>query len=83
MSSTPPPTPCPALGSADPDADAVADVDAVACSSLVVAGGVASNQYIRAQLNDLAASEGLSLVMPPPRWCTDNGVMIAWAGIER
>ena len=27
--------------------------------------------------------EGLQLVLPPPRWCTDNGVMTAWAGIER
>ncbi len=31
----------------------------------------------------LAASEGLELVLPPPRWCTDNGVMVAWAGVER
>lgn len=25
----------------------------------------------------------LELVCPPPRLCTDNGVMIAWAGVER
>jgi len=23
------------------------------------------------------------LVLPPPKWCTDNGVMVAWAGVER
>ncbi len=22
-------------------------------------------------------------MLPPPKWCTDNGVMIAWAGVER
>ena len=49
----------------------------------MVAGGVASNMFIRAELSKLAAAEGLSLVLPPPRWCTDNGVMIAWAGVER
>ncbi|PNW73015.1 hypothetical protein CHLRE_14g615500v5 [Chlamydomonas reinhardtii] len=50
---------------------------------LVVAGGVACNQVVRAALNQLADKEGLQLVLPPPRWCTDNGVMTAWAGIER
>ncbi|KXZ51777.1 hypothetical protein GPECTOR_11g220 [Gonium pectorale] len=50
---------------------------------LVVAGGVACNKVVRASLQDLTGSEGLELVLPPPRWCTDNGVMVAWAGIER
>ncbi|KAG2423278.1 hypothetical protein HXX76_015427 [Chlamydomonas incerta] len=50
---------------------------------LVVAGGVACNLAVRAALDQLAAKEGLQLVLPPPRWCTDNGVMTAWAGIER
>ena len=31
----------------------------------------------------LAAEAGLRLVTPPPALCTDNGAMIAWAGIER
>ncbi len=26
---------------------------------------------------------GLRLVLPPPQLCTDDGAMIAWAGIER
>ena len=26
---------------------------------------------------------GVKLVLPPPNLCTDNGAMIAWAGIER
>ncbi|KAG1674846.1 hypothetical protein FOA52_015234 [Chlamydomonas sp. UWO 241] len=50
---------------------------------LVVSGGVASNKYIRGELASLSAGAGLELVMPPSRWCTDNGVMIAWAGLER
>lgn len=54
-----------------------------AISALVVAGGVAANAYLRGRLGDLAAAEGLRLVAPPQRLCTDNGVMIAWAGLER
>ncbi|KAJ4747254.1 tRNA N6-adenosine threonylcarbamoyltransferase [Rhynchospora pubera] len=49
---------------------------------LVVSGGVASNRFVRARLNDVAGRNGLELVCPPPRLCTDNGVMIAWTGIE-
>ncbi|KAL3616538.1 glutamated carboxypeptidase [Castilleja foliolosa] len=49
---------------------------------LVVSGGVASNQYVRSQLNKIVEKKGLQLVCPPPALCTDNGVMIAWAGIE-
>ncbi|XP_058224254.1 probable tRNA N6-adenosine threonylcarbamoyltransferase, mitochondrial isoform X2 [Rhododendron vialii] len=49
---------------------------------LVVSGGVASNQYVRARLNQVVKKKGLELVCPPPSLCTDNGVMIAWTGIE-
>ncbi len=52
-------------------------------STLVVAGGVAANCAIKARLKDLTASRGWRLVYPPPKYCTDNGAMIAWAGIER
>ncbi len=51
--------------------------------SLVIAGGVAANSCLRARLEALAAECGLAFVAPPPRLCTDNGAMIAWAGIER
>ncbi len=50
---------------------------------LVVAGGVAANSHIRAALESLARDRAFRLVAPPPRLCTDNGAMIAWAGIER
>ena len=51
--------------------------------TLVVAGGVAANQALRARLGRVAADAGLALAVPPPELCTDNGAMIAWAGIER
>jgi N6-L-threonylcarbamoyladenine synthase len=50
---------------------------------LVVAGGVAANTVLRARLDTLAREEGLALVAPPLRLCTDNAAMIAWTGIER
>ncbi len=50
---------------------------------LVVAGGVAANQVIRARLAALAAEHGVALAAPPLRLCGDNAVMVAWAGIER
>ncbi|XP_070030268.1 probable tRNA N6-adenosine threonylcarbamoyltransferase, mitochondrial isoform X2 [Nicotiana sylvestris] len=49
---------------------------------LVVSGGVASNKYVRSRLDEVVKRKGLKLVCPPPSLCTDNGVMIAWTGIE-
>ena len=51
--------------------------------TLVVAGGVACNQLLRSSLSDVAQEARLNLVCPPARLCTDNGVMVAWAGVER
>jgi N6-L-threonylcarbamoyladenine synthase len=51
--------------------------------TLVVAGGVAANAAIRARLGALAEKAGLRFTAPPPRLCTDNAAMIAWAGLER
>lgn len=51
--------------------------------TLVVAGGVAANADLRGRLATLAAAEGVRLVAPPQRLCTDNAAMIAWAGVER
>ena len=50
---------------------------------LAVAGGVAANTPLRTALDAQAASAGFQLVAPPLRLCTDNGAMIAWAGLER
>ncbi len=52
-------------------------------SALVVAGGVAANGAIRRALSRFAGEAGLHLIVPSPVLCTDNGAMIAWAGIER
>lgn len=49
---------------------------------LAVAGGVAANGPIRAALQEVAARAGAGFLAPPLRLCTDNGAMIAWAGIE-
>ncbi|MGL4323343.1 MAG: tRNA (adenosine(37)-N6)-threonylcarbamoyltransferase complex transferase subunit TsaD [Beijerinckiaceae bacterium] len=51
--------------------------------ALVVAGGVGANTAVRKALTRLAGESGLRLIVPPPKLCTDNGAMIAWAGIER
>lgn len=51
--------------------------------ALAVAGGVAANQAIAGRLRTLAEQHALPLVVAPPALCTDNAVMIAWAGLER
>jgi len=50
---------------------------------LVIAGGVAANQALRARLADVAAAEGAGFTAPPLTLCTDNAAMVAWAGLER
>ena len=51
--------------------------------TLVAAGGVAANGRLRRRLAELAEDAGLRFVAPPLPLCTDNGAMIAWAGLER
>lgn len=48
--------------------------------SLIVSGGVACNSELRAQAKVVADRWGLCLAIPEPRFCTDNGAMIAAAG---
>jgi tRNA N6-adenosine threonylcarbamoyltransferase len=55
----------------------------IAPRAVVAAGGVAANAALRAALQRLCGEAGLPMVAPPPKLCTDNGAMIAWAGIER
>ena len=59
------------------------DFPGITSPTLVVAGGVAANAAIGTALTDLAGSHGFQIRIPPPRLCTDNAVMIAWAGLER
>ena len=49
----------------------------------VVAGGVAANTALREGLVCLAAESDMRFTAPPLKLCTDNGAMIAWAGLER
>ena len=50
---------------------------------LVVGGGVAANGAVRQMLEKTASEHKLRFSAPPMAYCTDNGVMIAWAGLER
>lgn len=51
--------------------------------TLVIAGGVAANKFLRNRLQELADAEGMTLAIPPQHLCTDNGAMVAWAGLEK
>jgi len=53
--------------------------------TLVVAGGVARNGFLRHVLRSLLDARGhaaVDVVVPPAGLCTDNAAMIAWAGME-
>ncbi len=49
---------------------------------LVVAGGVAANSALRQALENLSKKYKLSFAAAPMNLCTDNGAMVAWAGME-
>ncbi|HUJ24795.1 MAG TPA: tRNA (adenosine(37)-N6)-threonylcarbamoyltransferase complex transferase subunit TsaD, partial [Myxococcales bacterium] len=51
--------------------------------ALVICGGVAANSRLRALAAERCAAEGISLHLPAPKLCTDNGAMIAMAGALR
>jgi len=52
---------------------------------LAVVGGVAANKELRRRLDALCSerSEPWDMLVPPPRLCTDQGAMSAWAAVER
>lgn len=50
---------------------------------LVVAGGVAANRRLREALTDHCRETGVSVYFPSVELCTDNGVMVAFAGAKR
>ena len=52
-------------------------------TDLVVGGGVAANTALREMLEKTARQHKMNFYAPPVKLCTDNGVMIAWAGMER
>lgn len=48
--------------------------------AIAFVGGVACNQFIRHKLADVACKKGVPLFFPSPKYCTDNGAMIAFVG---
>lgn len=50
---------------------------------LVIAGGVAANRYLYARIKKEIEKHGIITIAPPISLCTDNGAMVAWAGIEK
>lgn len=72
--------------------EAVVDTLAIKCKRalketgykrLVVAGGVSANTRLRSRLNELAQTIALNVFYPKHQFCTDNGAMIAYAGLQR
>ena len=72
--------------------DAVVDTLAIKCKralqqtgfkQLVIAGGVSANQRLRDKLEAMVSKERAQLFYARPRFCTDNGAMIAYAGCQR
>jgi N6-L-threonylcarbamoyladenine synthase len=51
-------------------------------SRLIISGGVSKNLYLRNLFTEISTSHSIDIDFPPLELCTDNGVMIAWAGIE-
>ncbi len=52
-------------------------------STVVIAGGVACNGRLRARMLEAASKEDVRIFFPSPKYCTDNGAMIALAGFHR
>lgn len=50
--------------------------------AFVVCGGVAANKTVRLRLEAACAKNGFDFLAPPLEYCTDNGAMVAWAGME-
>ena len=48
--------------------------------NIVVAGGVAANKGLRKAMEDVAEEYKINITIPPMKYCTDNGTMIAAAG---
>jgi len=53
------------------------------CRLLTISGGVAANSRLREKFSHLAEEHNINLKIAPLRYCTDNGAMIAYAGLHR
>jgi len=72
--------------------EAVVDTLAIKCrralkqtgyNRLVIAGGVSANTRLRETLAEMMGSLGGKVFYPRGEFCTDNGAMIAFAGLQR
>ncbi|WP_062744361.1 tRNA (adenosine(37)-N6)-threonylcarbamoyltransferase complex transferase subunit TsaD [Erwinia persicina] len=72
--------------------DAVVDTLAIKCrraldqsgfKRLVIAGGVSANRTLRSKLAEMMQKRGGEVFYARPEFCTDNGAMIAYAGMVR
>lgn len=59
------------------------DSHGTGAKTLVVSGGVAANAVVRSRLEAVCQAHGWSCTIPPIPLCTDNGVMVGWAAVER
>lgn len=50
---------------------------------LVIAGGVSANKHLREALQDMMVKMQGEVFYPRMEFCTDNGAMIAYAGLQR
>ena len=64
---------------------AMDQVESEGIRTLAVVGGVAANAELRARLEALCRERETpwTMLVPPPRLCTDQGSMSAWAAVER
>lgn len=68
--------------------DALVTKSLLACGKtgsrrLVVAGGVGANRRLREELARRGGEAGIDAYFPPLKYCTDNGAMVALAGLKR
>ena len=61
-------------------AHAIRAVKESGMNKLAIAGGVASNSALRANISEECKREGISFYHPSPIYCTDNAAMIGVAG---
>ncbi len=52
-------------------------------TSVVIAGGVAANAYLKNMLVKKCKHYDFNVITPPIGLCTDNAAMIAWVGVEK
>ncbi len=64
-------------------AKALRALEQTGLDTLVVAGGVGANRQLRERLGQETAARGATVYFPPLNLCTDNGAMIALAGLAK